>query len=110
MDSLSESIVQEVRRLIHLYKGEDLSISITGHSLGAALALLAADELSTCDANVPPIAVYSFGGLRVGNRGFANRITSNWVKVLRVVNSQDVVTRVPGMFVNERLNEKLGYV
>ncbi|KAF9617501.1 hypothetical protein IFM89_036705 [Coptis chinensis] len=64
MDSLSESIVQEVRRLIHLYKGEDLSISITGHSLVAALALLAADELSTCDANVPPIAVYSFGGPR----------------------------------------------
>ncbi|KAL5728432.1 hypothetical protein ACHQM5_001517 [Ranunculus cassubicifolius] len=106
MPSLSESIVQEVRRLMKLYKGENLSISITGHSLGAALAVLAADELSTCETHVPPIAVYSFGGPRVGNRGFANRITKNGVKVLRVVNSQDVVTRVPGMFVNETLDEK----
>ncbi|KAL5728433.1 hypothetical protein ACHQM5_001518 [Ranunculus cassubicifolius] len=104
--SLSESIVQEVRRLMELYKGETLSISITGHSLGAALAVLAADELSTCETRMPPIAVYSFGGPRVGNRGFANRITNNGVKVLRVVNSQDVVTRVPGMFVNETLDEK----
>ncbi|KAF5177656.1 Phospholipase a1-ibeta2 protein [Thalictrum thalictroides] len=107
MPSLSESIVHEVRRLMNLYKGETLSISITGHSLGAALALLAADELSTCDIHVPPIAVFSFGGPRVGNRGFANRITDNGVKVLRVVNSQDVITRVPGMFVNETLDEKL---
>lgn len=106
MPSLSESIVQEVRRLIDLYKDETLSISITGHSLGAALALLAADELSMCDTNMPPIAVYSFGGPRVGNRGFANRITKNGVKALRVVNSQDVITRVPGMFVNETLEEK----
>ncbi|KAK6117466.1 hypothetical protein DH2020_048793 [Rehmannia glutinosa] len=44
---------------------------------------------------------------RVGNRAFANRIESNNVKVLRIVNSQDVVTRVPGMFVSEELDKKL---
>ncbi|XP_058104291.1 phospholipase A1-Ibeta2, chloroplastic-like [Magnolia sinica] len=99
--SLSEMIVEEIQRLLEHYKGEPLSITVTGHSLGAALALLAADEISTCAAQVPPIAVFSFGGPRVGNRGFANRVKRNGVKVLRIVNSQDLITRVPGMFGSE---------
>ncbi|XP_044476824.1 phospholipase A1-Ibeta2, chloroplastic-like [Mangifera indica] len=104
--SLADSVVEEVKRLMELYKGETLSITVTGHSLGAALALLVADELSTCAANVPPVAVFSFGGPRVGNRGFANRIDENNVKVLRIVNNQDVITRVPGIFIGEGTNKK----
>ncbi|GAB2274211.1 hypothetical protein Dimus_008978 [Dionaea muscipula] len=105
--SLAESVVGEVRRLMELYEGEALSISVTGHSLGAALALLVADEVSTCAAEVPPVAVFSFGGPRVGNRAFGKRIKANKVKVLRIVNAQDVITRVPGMFVSEELDQKL---
>lgn len=106
--SLAESVVEEVKRLIDLYKGETLSITVTGHSLGAALALLVGDELSTCTDDVPPVAVFSFGGPQVGNRGFANRINEKNVKVLRIVNSQDVITRVPGAFLSEAgLDEKL---
>ncbi|XP_059655188.1 phospholipase A1-Ibeta2, chloroplastic-like [Cornus florida] len=105
--SLAELVVEEVRRLMELYKGETLSITVTGHSLGAALALLVADELSTCAPEVPPIAVFSFGGPRVGNQGFARNINAKNVKVLRVVNSQDVITKVPGMFVSEDLDKKL---
>ncbi|XP_077242948.1 alpha/beta-Hydrolases superfamily protein [Tasmannia lanceolata] len=106
-ESLSETVVQEVRRLIELYKGETLSITVTGHSLGAAIALLAADELSRSGPNMPPIAVFSFGGPRVGNRGFADSIKENGVKVLRVVNTHDVITRVPGVFVSEGIDQKL---
>ncbi|KAK3008955.1 hypothetical protein RJ639_014038 [Escallonia herrerae] len=105
--SMAESVVEEVRRLMELYKGETLSITVTGHSLGAALALLVADDLSTCAPDVPPVAVFSFGGPRVGNRGFANRINAKNVKILRIVNSQDMITRVPGMFVSEALDKKL---
>lgn len=105
--SLADSVVEEIKRLIELYKGETLSITVTGHSLGAALALLVADDLSTHVKDVPPIAVYSFGGPRVGNRGFAKRLSSKNVKVLRIVNSQDLITRVPGMFVSEELDKKL---
>lgn len=104
--SLSESVVEEVKRLMELYKGEELSITITGHSLGAALALLVADELSVCSTGVPPIAVFSFGGPRVGNAGFADRVKARNVKVLRIVNNQDLITRVPGMLI-EGLEEKL---
>lgn len=105
--SLAGSVVQEIKRLLKMYKGETLSITITGHSLGAALALLVADEVSTCAPEVPPMAVFSFGGPRVGNRAFANRIKDNNVKVLRIVNNQDLITRVPGMFVSEELDQKL---
>ncbi|KAB2632397.1 phospholipase A1-Ibeta2 [Pyrus ussuriensis x Pyrus communis] len=106
--SLAESVVEEVRRLMEQYKGETLSITVTGHSLGAALALLVGDELKTCAENMPSVAVFSFGGPRVGNRGFTKRMDDKNVKVLRIVNSQDVITRVPGIFVGEGvLEEKL---
>lgn len=105
--SLAESVIDEVKRLTELYKGETLSITVTGHSLGAALALLVADDISTCTADVPPVAVFSFGGPRVGNRGFADRINTNNVKVLRIVNSQDVITRVPGTLMSEEMDQKL---
>ncbi|XP_068651301.1 phospholipase A1-Ibeta2, chloroplastic [Aristolochia californica] len=99
--SLSEAIIEEVKRLMNQYKGEQLSITVTGHSLGAALALLVADELSTCADDVPPIAVISFGGPRVGNKAFGSRVSNNGVKVLRVVNTRDVITKVPGVFIGE---------
>lgn len=105
--SLSESVVEEVKRLVNLYRGEELSITVTGHSLGATLALLVADEISTCCTGVPPVAVFSFGGPRAGNKAFGDRVTAKNVKVLRIVNSQDVITRVPGIFVSEELEEKI---
>lgn len=104
--SLAEAVVGEVRRLMELYKGETLSITVTGHSLGAALALLVADEIASCAPEVPPIAVFSFGGPRVGNHGFANRVSSKNVKVLRIVNNQDLITRVPGAFMGEEREQE----
>ncbi|KAG9452157.1 hypothetical protein H6P81_005061 [Aristolochia fimbriata] len=103
--SLSDSVVEEVKRLAKEYEGEELSITVTGHSLGAALALLVADEVSQCcdceEAEAPPVAVVSFGGPRVGNGAFGARVSSRGVKVLRVVNTRDVVTKVPGVFVGD---------
>ncbi|GMJ15079.1 phospholipase A I beta 2, DAD1-Like Lipase 1 [Hibiscus trionum] len=93
--SLAESVAEEVKRLMEKYKGENLSITITGHSLGAALSLLVADEISSCAPDVPPIAVFSFGGPKVGNKGFVDRLNEKNVKVLRIVNDQDMITKVP---------------
>ncbi|KAF2282721.1 hypothetical protein GH714_043543 [Hevea brasiliensis] len=90
------------------WNGETLSITVTGHSLGAALALLVADDISTIQASeMPPVAVFSFGGPKVGNRGFANQINAKNVKVLRIVNDQDVITKVPGLPVVEQLNDNM---
>lgn len=58
----------------------------TGHSLGAALATLAATLL-------PPAAVYAFGSPRVGNRAFAELLRD--VEIHRVIGCADLVCRVP---------------
>ncbi|XP_040382649.1 phospholipase A1-Ibeta2, chloroplastic-like [Oryza brachyantha] len=94
--SLSEMVVSEVRRLLTKYEGEEVSITVTGHSLGAALAVLIADELAGLPAPAPaPVAVFSFGGPRVGDRAFASRVEARGARVLRVVNAHDVVPRFP---------------
>ncbi|KAG2652757.1 phospholipase A1-Ibeta2, chloroplastic-like [Panicum virgatum] len=96
--SLSEEVMDEVRRLMEKYKGEELSITVVGHSLGAALALLVADEVATSIPDAPPVAVVSFGGPKVGNGAFVDRLSSSGkVNVLRIVNAGDVVTKVPGV-------------
>jgi predicted lipase len=61
-------------------------IFYTGHSLGAALATLAA-------ARRPPQAVYAFGSPLVGNNAFA-RMTAR-LPIHRVVDGNDIVTVVP---------------
>jgi len=58
----------------------------TGHSLGAALATLAA-------ARHAPSAVYTFGSPRVGNQAFIASLCS--VPIYRIVDDEDVVTTVP---------------
>ncbi|KAE8783135.1 phospholipase A1-Ibeta2, chloroplastic-like [Hordeum vulgare] len=93
--SLSEMVVTEVRRLLKKYEGEEVSITVTGHSLGAALAVLIADELAGHGGAPTPVAVFSFGGPRVGNHAFAERVEARGARVLRVVNAHDVVPQLP---------------
>jgi triacylglycerol lipase len=63
------------------------AVWFTGHSLGSALAALAADRYGS---NVP--GLYTFGSPRVGNRAFANDFH---ISTYRFVNNDDVVPRVP---------------
>ncbi|MDD5365441.1 MAG: lipase family protein [Gallionellaceae bacterium] len=58
----------------------------TGHSLGAALATLAA-------ARQAPRAVYTFGSPRVGNQAFVASL--DHVPIHRIVDDEDIVTTVP---------------
>ena len=68
--------------------GQRLPLFITGHSLGGALALLATKLVAP---NVSG-ACYTFGAPRVGNYEYFRFIKT---PVYRVVNSADVVPRVP---------------
>ena len=68
--------------------GRPLPLFITGHSLGGALALLAT-RLVAPDMNG---ACYTFGAPRVGNYEYFRFVRT---PVYRVVNSADVVPRVP---------------
>ncbi len=68
-------------------------IWMTGHSLGAALATLAADRFGEVQG------VFTFGSPRVGNRRFKENYS---IRTYRFVNGNDMVTRVPpsGLYVH----------
>jgi triacylglycerol lipase len=61
-------------------------IWMTGHSLGAALATLAADRLRAAQG------LYVFGSPAVGDRAFADAFPGN---AFRIVHHRDIVARVP---------------
>lgn len=104
--SASEQVMQEVKRLVSFYKkkGETVSLTTTGHSLGGALALLNAYEAAV---SIPDlfISVISFGAPRVGNINFKERLGELGVKTLRVVVKQDIVPKLPGIIMNKILNK-----
>ncbi|XP_073013732.1 galactolipase DONGLE, chloroplastic-like [Typha latifolia] len=105
--SCREQVLSETARLINKHKHEELSITLAGHSMGSSIALLLGYDLAELGLNRDaagrevPITVYSFGGPRVGNLGFKERCEDLGVKVLRVVNVNDPITKLPGVFLNE---------
>ena len=77
--------------LTDLEKIEGPPLYITGHSLGGALAVVATRILGSDSHG----ACYTFGGPRVGNLSTAEQIKT---PIYRVVNSADIVPRLPPAF------------
>jgi hypothetical protein len=69
-------------------------IVVTGHSLGAALAILAATELWQVNAMLK-VNVVTFAGPRVGDPKFAKTYNERVPSTLRIVNTEDVVPTLP---------------
>lgn len=77
-------------------KGLDQTpLYVTGHSLGAAVATLAANRLQDQGNNVQ--GLYTYGSPRVGNSDFAQHVKENGLseKSWRVENHNDIVAKVP---------------
>ncbi|KAL6191422.1 hypothetical protein ACLB2K_037813 [Fragaria x ananassa] len=114
LGSCREQLLSEVSRLLNKYKGEELSITLAGHSMGSSLALLLAYDITELGLNrvnsstKTPVTVFSFGGPRVGNSGFKRRCEELGVKVLRIVNVNDPITKMPGMVFNHENFRVLG--
>jgi hypothetical protein len=103
-------VIAEVRRLVELYKGEELSITITGHGLGGALAILSAYEIGETRLNQQldknyglveltdniPVTVITFGSPCIGDSIFKSRFEELQLKALRVVNVHDLVPKSIG--------------
>lgn len=75
---------------------------ICGHSLGGAMATLAASRLQS-QTN----ALYTYGSPRVGTRAF---VKSVGVKHYRHVNNNDIVPKVPFAFLGYRHHGELRYI
>ena len=82
VDVIWSQMQQELERLA----SDNRTVWFTGHSLGAALAVLAAHRYEN------PAVVYTFGAPRVGNLEFSERYRQ---KTFRIVNNADLVTDLP---------------
>lgn len=94
-DDVKDEIVDTLRKSI----GDDLPLYITGHSLGAALATVATQELEK-EFDDLIAACYTFGSPRVGDGKYEKSIKAPFY---RIVNTTDIVTLVPfflGTFVH----------
>lgn len=85
-------------------KNKNASIYITGHSLGAALATIAAMDIAVIDLAQEdkiknPINLYTFASPRVGDNTFAKAfnefINETRINAFRFANSEDIVPKVP---------------
>ena len=100
-----EGIIPKLMQFLWSQGADKLPTFVTGHSLGGALAVLAALELSW--QKFPVEQVYTFGQPRVGNCAFANLYDTEpvytqgrgWTTLgeitFRVVYEEDIVARVP---------------
>ncbi|XP_059436719.1 phospholipase A1-IIgamma-like [Corylus avellana] len=103
------AVLNEVRRLVNSYKDEEVSITVTGHSLGAAMATINAVDIVYNGYNMPPrprtnepikaclVTVFVFGVPRVDDEGFLKVFSDlKNLHVLRVNNLPgDVVPSLP---------------
>jgi hypothetical protein len=74
-------------------------IYVTGHSLGGAIATLAAGDLYSL---TPDITLYTYGSPRVGNLKFASYMDRILPDSFRIVNNQDLVPHLPQRFIGYR--------
>ncbi|KAG5471304.1 hypothetical protein LSCM1_01381 [Leishmania martiniquensis] len=101
--SLRQQTRDNVLRLIQDHPTYE--ILVTGHSLGGAMAVLAAADLQEhlnrlkCSSACKPVSLYTFGAPRVGNAAFAkwvDALLANGAKY-RITHGLDPVVRVPAL-------------
>ena len=91
-----QSIWSEIEAEVNRLRTDRQTIWLTGHSMGGALAALAAATLVLHRRAIGCNGVYTFGQPRVGDHTFAGNFNRSFKKqCFRLVNNNDVVTRVP---------------
>jgi len=89
-EQCAASVQNGVKAAVAAGGGAAPKVIVTGHSLGAGLALLATADLVSVGA-----VMYSFAGPRVGDPAFATEFNQQVPAAWRIVNTEDIVTTVP---------------
>ncbi|KAJ0401596.1 hypothetical protein P43SY_008671 [Pythium insidiosum] len=103
------SVRSELREVIRLVLDENpgVAVYITGHSMGGALAVLAAYDLAVNMSM--KVSMFSFGGPRVGNPSFVRLYDKCVPASYRVVMDGDIVPGVPD-FLTEIVYDSGDYI
>ena len=92
-EAVSDQILDEIK------KRKPARVYVTGHSLGGALATLAALDIAQMETapkvKPPEVTMYNFGGPRVGDWGFAEYYNGIVDHSHRVVAGRDAVPHLP---------------
>lgn len=90
-----ESVWAKIKPIIEQRPATERALFFTGHSLGGALAIIAA-ERAMRELGAKATAVYTFGGPRTGGQEFFDRYTMGLGDLTyRLVHGDDLVATVP---------------
>ncbi|KAK4711069.1 hypothetical protein R3W88_005582 [Solanum pinnatisectum] len=100
--SVRDQVMEEVKRLVEEYKNEDISITVTGHSLGSSLATLNAVDIAfnginkTSNGKEFPVTAFPFASPKVGDINFLKAFSKlKHLHILRIHNLLDIVPKYP---------------
>ncbi|XP_060193428.1 phospholipase A1-IIgamma-like [Lycium barbarum] len=100
--SARDQVIEEVKRLVEEYKHEEVSITVTGHSLGASLATLNAVDIAYNGINKSSngkeflVTAFPFASPKVGDLNFQKAFSKlKSLCVLRIHNLLDIVPKYP---------------
>ncbi|WFD37062.1 uncharacterized protein MJAP1_000003 [Malassezia japonica] len=92
--AVARPVLGKVKEMMQKYN--ETRVTVTGHSLGAAMALLAAAHYEQTLKDGSVANVFTFGQPRTGNPAFANAMDDKFLgKLFYVVNGQDWVPHMP---------------